>query len=410
VVPIPIDVPIDAPTNAPTDAPTDAAAGPSSSPLATGTASQADLATFARIESQVEAIRGLRPANTVTPVLLSPTALRDKLVELNAAETNHAAIADKSRLFVHLGLLPAGSSLEQLLLDLDTSEVIGFYDPVSKGLYVLSNSGGIGAVEEATFSHEYTHALQDQHFGLDKLALDAVDQGDRDLARTALPEGDATMAMTTWETKNLSLADLVSIAEDASSGPQGGLLAAAPAILRDTLYFPYTYGLAFDQAVYAEGGWAAVNKLYANPPSSTSQIMHPALYTSGVKPVAVAVPAVPAALGSGWKLTMSDTLGEAQLRIWLEEENPTSAQVTVDASATSVWGGDRVGLYEGPNGSWAVAMLTKWRTAAGSGEFRAAAKSRAVDLPGPSAVCSSGNGVALYVASDATSLKAFATC
>jgi hypothetical protein len=380
--------------NSPSAAPTagqtalSSPASQSASVSPAGSPNQADQAVYAAIESQVQAIRQLRPTTTVTPVLLDSKGVRDWLTKANAEQTNHQALADESRLFIHLGLLPAGSSLEQMELDLEAGQVIGFYDPVSKGLYVLSESGGVGPTEKLTFSHEYTHALQDQNFGLDKLAVDTPDQGDRDLARTALPEGDATLEMTLWMQKNLSAADMLAIAGDSLSGPQADQLAKAPAILRQTLMFPYNDGLTFVQGVYSKGGWAAVDKVYANPPASTSQILHPDLYTAGVKPVAVTVPAVPVSLG-GWKLTMQDTLGELQLRIWLEGDSPDSAATTAAATGTSSWGGDRVGLYEGPNGAWAVVIHTAWRSEAGATAFSGAADQRLTALGGQFRVCAS---------------------
>ena len=271
-----------------------APASPSAAPSSLSSPNQADQAVYAAIESQVEAIRGLAPKTTVTPVLLDSKGVRDWLTKANDEQTNHQALADESRLFMHLGLLPEGSSLEQMELDLEAGQVIGFYDPVSKGLYVLSESGGVGPIEKLTFSHEYTHALQDQVFGLDKLAIDTPDQGDRDLARTALAEGDATLEMTLWMQKNLSMAEMLAIAGDSLSEQQADQLARAPAILRETLLWPYDAGLTFVQGIYKKGGWAAVDKIYANPPASTSQILHPQLYADGVKPLEITVPAVPA--------------------------------------------------------------------------------------------------------------------
>jgi hypothetical protein len=173
--------------------------------------------------------------------------------------------------------------------------------------------------------------------------------------------------------------------------------------------FPYEAGLSFVEGIYHAGGWEAVNALYANLPDSTSQILHPDLYTADVKPVAVTVPAIPASL-TGWKLTMQDTMGELQLRIWLEGETPSAAQSRTATAATSDWGGDRVGLYEGPNGTWAVVLRTSWRTAAGKAAFQSAATSKTGQLPGPAIVCADGSGVALYVASNVTALEAFAPC
>jgi len=373
-----------------------------------GPSAETDQAVYARIESQVEAIRELQPTSTVTPVLLDSAGVRDWLTKANAAGTNHAALANETKLFVRLGLLPAGSDLEQMELDLQAGQVVGFYDPESKGLYVLSDSGGVGPVEKITFSHEYTHALQDQVFGLDKLAMDTPDQGDRDLARTALAEGDATLAMTLWSTKNMSLLDLLAVVGDSSSAAQTAQLAKAPTILRESLTFPYLDGLAFVQSIYDKGGWAAIDQLYANPPDSTSQILHPDLYTEKVKPVAVSVPAVPVSLGSGWKLTMQDTLGELQLRIWLAGESPDSAATAAAAAGTVGWGGDRVGLYEGPNWAWAVVLRTAWRNPGGESDFQSAAVARIGSST--SLVCGSGSGVDVFLASDDAALRAFAPC
>jgi hypothetical protein len=386
-------------------------ASPSGSAVAAspgGSPSSADQAVYVQIESQVETLRQLKASKPVAPVLLDSAGVAEWLTKANAAETNHTALADESRLFIHMGMLPAGSSLEQMELALDSSQVIGFYDPVSKGLYVLSESGGVGALEKITFSHEYTHALQDQNFGLDKLATDTADQGDRDLARIALPEGDATLLMTLWSTKYMSLPDLLSVANDSGSAAQQQQLDAAPAILRQSLTFPYLQGLSFVQGIYSSGGWAAVDRLYENPPDSTSQIIHPELYTQGLKPVAMAVPAVPPSL-SGWKQTMQDTLGEFQLGVWLGGSG-TEAVNSGAAGAVTAWGGDRVALYEGPNDQWAVVLNTDWRTTDGASSFDKAVATLLGQLGGPSRTCADPTHVTVALASDQNLLPLFTTC
>jgi len=406
---VPATVPPTGPSTPPASASASAPASASRT-SAVGSPNASDQVIYATIESQVEAIRELHAKTTVTPVLLDSNGIQDWLTKANAAQTNHVALADESRLFIHLGLLPAGSSLEQMELDLEAGQVVGFYDPASKGLYVLSDSGGVGPIQKLTFSHEYTHALQDQNFGLAKLATDTPDQGDRDLARTALPEGDATLTMTLWAGKYLSLGDLLAVAGESLGGPQTAQLANTPAILQQTLMFPYQDGLSFVQGVYNSGGWGAVDKLYSNPPDSTSQILHPELYAAGVKPVEVSLPAVPASLGSGWKLTMQDTLGELQLRVWLEGQNPTSAETAAAESAASAWGGDRVGLYEGPNGAWAVLLRTAWRSSAGMAAFSAAASQTLNRLGGQWQACGDATHVDVAIVSSPPLLPAFGAC
>jgi hypothetical protein len=405
--------PTASPTPVATAAPSATASAPSASASATPGVtpdSAANLAAYALIESQVEALRQLSPKSAIAPILLDEQGVHDWMMKAMAAGVDHAALASQSRLFVHLGLLPAGASLEQLELDLNSGQAIGFYDSTTKQLYLLSQSGAVGAEQKLTFSHEFTHALQDQNFGLDKLAIDTVDQSDRDLARTALPEGDATLSMTQWATAHMSVGDLLSVSLSAGAGPQTDQLNNAPAILREDLMFPYLSGLSFVQGIYAGGGWAAVDKLYARPPSSTSQILHPALYTSGVGPVGVTVKAPPPAAGTGWKLAMQDTMGELQLRVWLEGEHPTDVQKKAADSAASSWAGDRVGLYEGPNGAWAVDLRTQWRSAAGRSAFADAATQTLTGLSAPSVICGDAITADIVIASDATVLGAFSTC
>ncbi len=389
-----------------------ASAGASASAAASpgGSPNAADQVVYAKIEAEIEAIRGLQHKSTVTPVLLDSNGVRNWLVKANAAQTDHAALANESKLFSHLGLLPAGSSLEQMELDLEAGQVVGFYDPVSKGLYVLSDSGGVGPVQKITFSHEYTHTLQDQAFGLGKLAIDTPDQGDRDLARTALPEGDATLAMTLWATRNMSLSDLTAVAMESLSGPQTDQLAKAPKILRETLMFPYQDGLKFVQGIHDKGGWAAVDRLYTNPPDSTSQILHPDLYANRVKPVAVEVPVVPAALGNGWKLTMQDTLGELQLRIWLEGGSGSANSSSAAAGAVSSWAGDRAALYEGPNGQWVVVLNTAWHSSTGRDAFDAAATLTLDGLGSQYRLCGDSTHVNIAIASSETLVPEFIAC
>ncbi len=376
---------------------------------APSTSAMTEQQIYEQIEAQVEQLRALMPKTAVNPVLLNEEGVR-RWMQKAMENVDHKALAAESRMFVHLGLLASGASLEQLQLDLNSSQAIGFYDPSSKQLYLLSQSGTVGPEEKLTFSHEFTHALQDQNFDLSKLATDTVDQSDRDLARLALAEGDATLSMTQWAKANMSIADLLSVSISAGSDAQAQQLAAAPAILRADLLFPYEEGLNFVTGVYGQGGWAAVNKLYTKPPASTSQILHPDLYARGIMPTVVTLPPPPSSLGSGWSMTIADTMGELQLRVWLEGDKPSDAAKKAAAGAVSAWAGDRIGLYEGPGGSWVVVLRTEWRTAAGRTAFVAAVNGRLEGLPGQSTICGDATHADVVIASDTVSMGAMQSC
>ncbi len=68
----------------------------------------------------------------------------------------------------------------------------GYYSIQDKTLYVYDDVSG--AYERGVLIHEMVHALQNQHFGLEKLHQDAGDD-DAALAKDALIEGDATYTM-----------------------------------------------------------------------------------------------------------------------------------------------------------------------------------------------------------------------
>ena len=126
----------------------------------------------------------------------------------------------------------------------------------------LSRSGAIGPTEKVTFSHEYTHALQDQNFNLKGLALDEIGQGDRALARLSLVEGDATLLMSYWATAHLSQAETFQMLGESLNPDATKILTDMPAVLRESLLFPYTSGLQFVQGLQIAGGWSTDDDLF----------------------------------------------------------------------------------------------------------------------------------------------------
>ena len=344
--------------------PTAATAGPSATP--------ADpTAVYGLIATQVEAIRGLQPTSAVAPVLIDQATLTKNLTTDYDKTNPAAAVAISERELIALGLLPAGSSLRSLVLDLESGQVAGYYSPEEKQLFVVSRAGGIGPSQRLTYAHEFTHQLQDQHFDLSALDLDAPDQGDRSLARLSLVEGDAVSAQTTWMTTELTAEELGQVVQD-SLDPAGlAALSRAPKILQETAFFPYQAGAAFVQDLISTGGYDAVNAVFANPPASTEQVIHPEKYAAHELPIEVKPAAdLASKLGSGWSELARDTLGELTLRVWLTVGGVLSADATAAAAG---WGGDRLVIFSGPNGATALALETAWDTAADADAFAIAA-------------------------------------
>ena len=334
---------------------------------ATSDANDPNAATYTGIEGQVHELRGLTATSPVARGVFDTASLCAYLEESFRRDNPETLVTGTENLYKELGLLPADADLGALYLELRTSQVAGLYDDKTKHMYVVSKDGGIGPLEETAYAHEFTHALQDQAFGLRKVVGEATDQSDRTMARMALVEGDATLLMTLWAQRHLGPAELARLGSSVDPAAQA-VLDRMPAILKDPLLFPYTQGLQLAIGQYTQGGFDAVNALFAEPPDSTEQLLHPERLTAREKPVEVSFAGdLASRLGDGWTVALQDTFGELLLEIVLREGG---ASATNDAAAG--WGGDRVALLEGPGGKKAVVLDTTWDTAADADQFATA--------------------------------------
>ena len=357
-------------SSSPSPSPTASPSAPTASPgPATPTPDPAGV--YAAIEAQVQQIRGLTAKKPVTPILLDEATLKKNMAASFTKDNPPDVLAANQQLMELMGLIPKGASLSDLYIQLLGSQVAGYYDPDTQQLYVVSKTGAVGPVEKVTFSHEFTHALQDQNFGLKNLALDAIGQGDASLAHLSVAEGDATMLMSLWAQAHLTPADMLALVQAGSDPEQTKILDAMPDILKETLLFPYTSGLSMVLAAQTSGGWPAVNAMYDRPPASTEQVLHADKYAAGEAPIAVTFPAdLAKRLGTGWSVDMQDTLGEFQLGVWLKSAGTIPPATATTAAAG--WGGDRVALVH--NGDRVAAVIdTRWDTPADADEFADAA-------------------------------------
>jgi hypothetical protein len=376
---------------------------PTDAPPPTAEPSPVDpTAVYDAIEQQVVAIRGLDPTAEVERETIDEQQLGDLIKQMYEEDSPPEYVAANERFYKALGLLPQDESLEDLTLELLSGGVAGFYRNDQKKLYVVSKSGAVGGNEKITFAHEFDHALQDQHFTVFKDQEDVIDQSDRILARQAVYEGDATLLMTLWASQNFSPTDMQDVLAAGRDPDATEMLERMPAILRETLLYPYTTGLTFAQTAFMAGGWAAVDAFYADMPVSTEQILHAEKWQAREAPKKVALPKNLARdLGKGWTLPLEDTFGEFQLGVWLREAGATDA-----TAAAAGWGGDRLGVLEGPGDAWAVAMATDWDSAAEAAEFETAANTAVATL-GPKARLLPGAGDTIrwiLVASDDATL------
>jgi hypothetical protein len=397
------------PTSTPQQSERTPSPSPSASTSAGASADPDELAAAVReITAQVAPIRGLEPREEVATRFLTPVEFRERVEEEFREDNSPEYLEASNRLYRRLGLIPADARLEDLTLELLEASVVGVYFPDEREMAVVGDVTTVGPLERFTLAHEIDHALQDQHYDLDRtLGIDsAASETDRTLARQALIEGDATQLMFEWATAHLTPAELLEIGTSGVDPEEQEVLARMPPILQRQLTFPYLDGQQFIAAVAGSGGWEAVDEAWAAPPESTEHILHPDAYLAGEAPLDVGLPDLANALGTGWERTLEDTLGELQTQVWLQGVGPNGAAIEGAAG----WGGDRIETWEGPDDAWAMAWQTAWDSPADASEFVAAASRATETLEDPFTIISSEGGetAVLIFASDGTTLDRLA--
>ncbi len=309
-----------------------------------------------RIAQAVAKLRSLAFKQQVVAEVLSNDALKKRVGDQITKDNPRAEIDRNAKVLRALGLLDGDDNLYQILLDVQTEQVGGFYEPKSKKMVIGGGSGNLTALQRVLLAHEYLHALTDQHFGLDRLdKLQRVEKEDEAMAYLALIEGDATLLMGEYAQKGLTSEEQAALSREVQ-GISSKKLDAAPKVLRTALLFPYEEGARFARKVFERGGNPALDEAYRNPPVSTEQILHPERYIERRDdPVRVRMPDVADAMGEGWTSLESGAIGELDVRLVLNQFLPKN-----DANeAAAGWDGGLYTAVEGGPGVL-VAALTAW--------------------------------------------------
>lgn len=325
------------------------------------------LAAADAIGAEMEAIRGLDATQPITNGLMSNSELADYMQEELDREYTPEEMENDVRTMAAFDFIPEDYDLRGELVELYSEQVVGFYDDDKNTLYVISDSG-LDLIARITLAHEITHGLQDEHFNLNAFLDEDRLSDDEILARQALIEGDASVAMTAYLMNHLSEItpeDVASLQSEEYLESERQL-AEMPAIIRETFEFPYIYGESFVSALQQEG-WEAVDAAYADPPATTEQILHPDKYFTRDEPQMVALPPLTGTLGSGWRLADENRLGEFQTQVYLAQQLDRE---TADV-ASAGWDGDRYAVYVNEDDEVLV-LSTVWDSPADRDEFTAA--------------------------------------
>jgi hypothetical protein len=269
-------------------------------------------------------------------------------------------VASAEAVYKRLGLLPDDVDLRALLVRVLSQQIVGYYDPRSKTLFVVD--GADSAAAETTLRHELVHALQDQHVNLDSLER-ASGGGDRGAAVHAALEGQATYAQFTssgiaiqapgaWERVRQQIRDNME---------RMPVLSDAPFVVRETLLFPYLSGAEYARRFVDRGG---ADSLLARLPASTEQVLHADAFfgpQGGAPdaPTAVTLPPL------GGTVAHAGSIGEFEARLLLYHHLEDLDQA---ARASIGWDGDRYAIARLPQGE-ALVWLTVWDTPQDAAEF-----------------------------------------
>ncbi|NVB40429.1 hypothetical protein G6O69_21495 [Pseudenhygromyxa sp. WMMC2535] len=325
-----------------------------------------------RITREVSAARELPITGEFAVQLIDKPGVRAFVHEVMYEEMTPEELQLVGRIDASMGVLPVGSDMEQVLLDMYELGVLGIYDPKRKTLLI---GDYVGRMELGmVVGHEGAHGLQDMHFDLEALNHMHKGRSDLDTAQTFLIEGDAQAAYLAWVAGDEGLAsigdDLLQLQADAVLAIDDSMGIPHPILARQ-LQMPYTDGTMNVLRLARDRGWAAVDALYTELPHSSEQMLHLDKLAAREPPLPVSVDPQPLLdLAPGHRVAWEDELGEATLLAMLADV----ASPSVARAAAAGWGGDRFIALERetePGPAPFLVGVIAWDSTADAKEFEA---------------------------------------
>ncbi|MEW6555117.1 MAG: hypothetical protein AB1384_12630 [Actinomycetota bacterium] len=335
---------------------------------------QTDQEVINEVFTETESIRGLQANPGIQVNYLDREQLEQRMLDDFAEENPEEEIDDAERIMVMLGFIEPDLDLEDFYIALLTEQVAGFYDPEDDGLYLISESQSMSAMDQYTLSHEFVHYLQDQNFDLMRPPFHDPDDAevetddDASFAATCLVEGDAMLASENWLMKYMDPEDMLDMQSE-SGDYSTEVLDSAPPYIYESLLFPYIEGAEFVNYVYDEGGWDAIDRAYSDPPSTTEQIYHPEKYLKGEKAVEVKLEDISEQLGDGWNLDYENVLGEFDV---YQLFSPYFMDTDDVEAAAAGWGGNKYQYYSNGEGDELLLQKYAWDSEKDAQEFASA--------------------------------------
>ena len=310
---------------------------------------------IAEVENQVEAVRGLAYERPVNIEPITTGEMDRRLADYFDAYYPKRFYARRSEAWATIGAIPRNVGILEALNAYQQGQVLGYYNSQNEEL-VYTGDANLDRIEHFVLAHELTHAIDDQHFDLDRLD-DMVVRCDDEVFQAALGvvEGSANH-FATQVLLRFPVAAPGSLPGDGSAGE-------VPPLITEIQAYPYTAGQRFVDALADQGGPAVVNRALRRFPTTTEQILHPSKFPGDVAE-RVDVPDFAPTFGPTWRdhdvMIVGEVWLKALLNLRLEEDAAASAAAGWDGGVYRAWSdGDDV----------AVVMSTVWDTPQDAKEF-----------------------------------------
>ena len=331
---------------------------------------------LARSMARVEYLRGESFTESVPiRVVDSETFGRE---ELGATDADPRYTRWNDQVWKALFIVGDNTSTQTAITETLTGSVNGLYSPTQDEIVIVTDNPAAPRVSEATLIHELTHALQDQRHNLTSPRFRGETQ-DADLAVTGLYEGEAGYIEALYrqrcEADRWACQRVAPTSANSRTSNRG--------ILTVVLQ-PYADGPGYVHEIVTTEGWEAIDERMADPPTTTSEIIH----REPIDPHPVDPPSTATA---GWQRYTepgrngTEVAGEASIFVMFWYQATTVGADTVDpatlyrsagdyddrtytAPPAEGWAGDALVPYRRGDDDGYV-WTTEWETSDDAAEF-----------------------------------------
>ena len=241
----------------------------------------------------------------------------------------------EQRVLFLLGLIDEDYDYSRCFVDSLTAEAAAFYS-AREDYFVVPNWS---KTPKVILVHEAVHALEDQHYNTSRFGTDKFLFTDENLAAAALMEGSAMMIEQEFIALNPK-EGIVDLDMSAKLKPELKNCELAET-LQEIFHGIYSYGAYFTHELNKYGDKALIETAFARIPLTSSEILNPRKYLSGVRYYKNVPIPKPKSIPANRAPELSQTIGEMVIRILFKKH----FDLKTATLASSGWAGDTFAYY-----------------------------------------------------------------